>query len=212
MSYIFLDESGDLGFNFNKKKTSKFFVVTLLFINNKRPIEKIIKNIHRGLRKKYKMRDGMIHACKEEPITCARVCRKISEKNCKVMSIYLNKNKVFTKLQNEKAILYNYVINILLDRIFTKRIVDKNNPVILIASRRETNKFLNLNFVNYLKNQTLNNHKLNIAIKIKTPFEEKALQAVDVLSWAIFRKYEYGDDDYYNIIKNIIIEENPLFP
>ena len=38
------------------------------------------------------------------------------------------------------------------------------------------------------------------------------LQAVDFVSWAIFRKYEYGDDSYYNLIKNKIVEENPLFP
>jgi len=29
ISYIFLDESGDLGFDFTKKRTSKFFVVTM---------------------------------------------------------------------------------------------------------------------------------------------------------------------------------------
>jgi hypothetical protein len=62
-----------------------------------------------------------------------------------------------------------------------------------------------------LKDQSLSNHKLDIEIKIKTPFEEKGLQAVDFLSWAIFRKYEYKDDGYYDTIKRIIIEENPLF-
>ncbi len=41
MAYVFLDESGDLGFNFKKKKTSKIFVVTCLFAENKKLIEKI---------------------------------------------------------------------------------------------------------------------------------------------------------------------------
>lgn len=31
MSYIFLDESGDLGFNFKKKKTSKVFVISCIY-------------------------------------------------------------------------------------------------------------------------------------------------------------------------------------
>jgi len=43
MAFIFLDESGDLGFNFKKKKTSKFFVITFLFVKDKGPIEKIVK-------------------------------------------------------------------------------------------------------------------------------------------------------------------------
>ncbi len=45
MSYIFMDESGDLGFNFNKKKTSRYFVVTFLFASDKNIIGKLVKNI-----------------------------------------------------------------------------------------------------------------------------------------------------------------------
>ena len=66
MAYIFLDESGDLGFDFEKKRTTKYFVVTFLFVNEKRPIEKIIKSIHRGLRKNYRIRAGVLHAHKEK--------------------------------------------------------------------------------------------------------------------------------------------------
>jgi len=58
----------------------------------------------------------------------------------------------------------------------------------------------------------LNNFKRNLRIAIRTPFEEKALQAVDFVSWSVFRKYEYGDDSYYNLIKSKIVEENALFP
>ena len=54
MAHIFLDESGDLGFDFTKKRTTKYFVVTLLFVDEKRPIEKVVRDIHRGLRKKYR--------------------------------------------------------------------------------------------------------------------------------------------------------------
>ncbi|MBI2032397.1 MAG: hypothetical protein HYV38_02575 [Candidatus Levybacteria bacterium] len=57
----------------------------------------------------------------------------------------MNKSKVYTHLQDEKHVLYNYVANILLDRIM-KRHLDKDREVILIAARRETNKFLNAGF------------------------------------------------------------------
>ena len=128
------------------------------------------------------------------------------------MTIYLNKRKVYTKLQDEKQVLYNYVTNILLDRICSKNILSVETNIKFIASRRETNKFLNENFKGYLNNQVQTRHKINIDIHIKTPSEEKTLQAVDFISWAIFRKYEYQDDSYYNIIRSKIVEENPLFP
>jgi hypothetical protein len=212
MAYIFLDESGDLGFDFDKKKTSRFFIVTCLFADNKRPIEKIVRKIHSELKKKYKKRFGILHAVKEKPITRQRLLKRLSEKDCSIMIIYLNKKRVYTRLQEEKAILYNYVTNILLDRVYSKRLIPIDKKIEIIAAKRETNKFLNENFKNYLKNQIKNRHKVDITIQIKSPHQEKELQAVDFVSWAVFRKHEYGDDSYYNIIKNKIIEENPLFP
>ena len=127
------------------------------------------------------------------------------------MTIFLNKERVYTKLQDEKDVLYNYVTNILLDRIYTRKLVPISDELILIASRKETNKFLNLNFASYLSNSIRQKHKLNIKIVLKTPHEEKSLQAVDFVSWSIFRKYEYGDESYYNLIKSKIVEESPLF-
>ena len=124
----------------------------------------------------------------------------------------LNKKKVYTQLQNEKSVLYNYVANILLDRIYAKKLISTVQPIELIASKRETNKFLNENFKNYLCQQVKNRHQLNIKVTIKSPSEEKSLQAVDFICWSIFRKYEHKDDSYYKLIKAKIVEENPLFP
>lgn len=211
MSYIFLDESGDLGFDFTKVRTSQYFVITLLFAKKKRPLEKVIRVAHKGLRKKYRMRSDVLHAFHEEPATCTRVIKKLAEKDCSIMTIYLNKKKVYTHFQDEKQVLYNYVVNILLDRIMTRRLIPVDGPIELVASRRETNKFFNENFRQYLERQILDHHQLNLTVKIKTPSEEKVLQAVDFASWAIFRKYEYKDDTYYQLLKESIVEEMPLF-
>jgi len=211
VSFIFMDESGDLGFDFGKQGTSSYFLVTFLFTGKKRPIEKCVKKVHSGLRKKYK-KIGVLHAYKEEPVTRRRLLSCLAEKDCKIMTILLNKRKVYTRLQNEKAVLYNYVTNILLDRIFTKRLLPSSGKVEIVASRRETNRFLNQNFQSYLSSQLVRNHDVEVRILIRTPFQEKALQAVDFVSWAIFRKYEHGDETYYSIIRGKIVEENPLFP
>lgn len=212
MSYILLDESGDLGFDFTRKGTTNYFLITFLFCQNKRPIEKCIKKTYATLRKKYKKQGKILHAYTENPITRQRLLRCIAGKDCCVLVICLNKRKVYTKLHDEKQVLYNYVTNILLDRIFTKKLVSLEEKIILIASKRETSVFLNENFKSYLKNKALNTHKVDLQIEIKTPFEDKALQAVDFISWAVFRKYEYRDESYYEMIRKKIVEENPLFP
>ena len=210
--YLFMDESGCLGFDFNKKKTSKYFVVTCLFTESKRPLEKIVKKVHGGLRKQLRKHSGVLHCNKEKPVTRQRLLKLLSERDCAIMAIYLNKRKVYTRLQDEKHVLYNYVTNILLDRIFSKSFVPETEKITLIASKRETNKFLNDNFSSYLNQKVTNMHHIEFTVEIKTPAEEKSLQVVDFASWAIFRKYEYGDNNYYNIIKERVMEEKPLFP
>lgn len=211
MSYIFLDESGDLGLDLRKPGATRFFIVTFLFVEKKRAIEKIISTLHGGLRKKYRMRTSVLHASKEESATIAKFCKKIASKGCRIMTIYLDKSKVYTKLSDEKHVLYNYIVNILLDRMINKSLVDKNKMIHLIASRRETNKFLNQNFQDYLACQIENNHNVEVKVEIKTPPEEKCLQAVDLISWSIFRKYERRDSSYYKLIQHLIVEENSLF-
>lgn len=213
MSYIFLDESGDLGFDFTKKKTSKFFVITFLFAKDKRVVERMVKKVFKGFSKlEVKNHHGVLHAYKEAPRTRQKLLNMVRKNNTSnVIVIYLNKRKVYSKLQDEKQILYNYVTNILLDRVCTKKLIPIDEKISLVASRRETNKFLNQNFTAYLKTKVRNNHKLDIDVEIKSPTQEKSLQVVDMLSWSVFRKYEHGDESYYNIIKPDIIEENSLF-
>ena len=206
-----MDESGDLGFDFSKKGTSNYFLITFLFSNNKRDIEKCVKKVHADLRKKYK-KVGVLHAYKDEPVTKKRLLSLLAGKDCSIMTILLNKKKVYTNLQDEKPVLYNYVTNILLDRIFSKKLLRGNEPIEIIASRKDTSRFLNMNFKSYLQTQLAKNHNVAVKIKIRTPAEEKALQAVDFASWAIFRKYESKDEEYYRIIKGRIVEEKPLFP
>ena len=213
MAYIFLDESGDLGFDFTKQKTSKFFVITFLFVKDKGPIEKLVKKIFHGFSKsELKHHASILHAYNEKPKTRQRLLNLLNSKEVSIISIYLNKSKVYTKLKNEKQVLYNYVTNILLDRVYTKKLIPLDMPIVLVASKRETNKFLNENFKEYLKHQMESNHKLNISIEIKTPHQDKSLQVVDCVCWSLFRKYEHKDESYYNLIKQKIVEENPLFP
>jgi hypothetical protein len=212
MAHIFLDESGDLGFD-PKKQNSRNFVVTILATTDKKPIEKCVTRVHKSLRKKVKkLSGGVLHSHKEKPSTRTKLLTLLNKQDISVMAICLNKTKVYTNLQNEKHVLYNYVTNILLDRILSKRLLPSLSQITLVAAKRETNKFLNDNFVTYLKDQAKQKHNIQIEIVIKNTAEEKGLQAVDFICWAIFKKYETEEDQYYKIIKEKIVEENKLYP
>jgi len=63
----------------------------------------------------------------------------------------------------------------------------------------------------YLEQQANEIHNVRLEIDIKTPHEEKGLQVADCISWSVFRKYEFSDRTYYDLIKGKIAEENMLF-
>jgi len=213
MAYIFLDESGDLGFDLTKPRTTKFFVITFLCVTNKRPIEKLVSKCHSELKKIHKTRSGILHCHEEKETTRKHLLQGLATKDCSIMTVYFDKRNVYTRLQDEKDVVYNVVTNILLNRIMTKQLLGPNpEGVELIASRKETNRFLNENFKEYLRSKVKGSHGIDIKVEVKTSHEEKGLQAVDFASWAIFRKWEFGDECYYDIIREKIIEENPLYP
>ncbi|WP_149030004.1 hypothetical protein [Candidatus Endomicrobiellum trichonymphae] len=60
-----------------------------------------------------------------------------------------------------------------MDRIINKRLLLSDESIDFIASRRETNRFLNENFKGYLETKTLLNHKLKIEVSINSPYSVK---------------------------------------
>lgn len=204
-----MDESGDLGFS---KKSSKWFVFTIAFSTDRRCLERVVKKVWKSLYKKYK-HSGELHASHEKEVTRLKMLKLISQcDDVKIMTIILNKDKVYTDLQNQKNYLYNYTANIILDRLHSKDFIQDINEIELVIDRKDTKKSLQDNFINYLTNSVNKKGAKNFSVKLHASYENKSLQAVDFISWSIFRKYEQGDYKYYEIIKNKIIEEKLLFP
>lgn len=207
-----MDESGDLGFDFSKPKTSKYFIVAFLFAKDKKQIDKIVKKIFTSFtQKQVKNHSGVLHSYKETPATRKRLLQLLAEKDVHILTIRLNKQKVYAHLKDQKHILYNYVVNILLGRLISKKLVPLDEIIHFIASRRETSRFLNDNFTAYLRKQTKSNHKLEMDIKIMVPSQEKGLQVADFIAWSFFRKYEHSDDSYADIVNQKVVEENVLY-
>jgi len=209
MAHIFLDESGDLGF---KKDSSRWFLFTVAIVQNPRALEKAVKKIWRPLKKKYK-KLGELHAYHADKTTRLRLLRKISElSDLKILSVVLNKQKVYVDLQNQKNYLYNYTANILLDRLSKHEHFLPNEPFYLVIDKKDNKKIIKENFLRYLSNSMVEKREGKFDIQLCSSHDHKSLQAVDFISWAIFRKYEKGDFEYYEIIKDKIIDERLLFP
>tara|TARA_B100001964_G_scaffold92821_1_gene104198 strand:- start:1147 stop:1764 length:618 start_codon:yes stop_codon:yes gene_type:complete len=203
--FIYLDESGDLGYNFEKRKTTKKFVITLLVCDSDVARKEFDKAVRRTLKNKLNRRKKNSRFRTElKGIGTAVIVKKYIFRNIKtnrwaIYSLILNKNRVDTNLQTNfgKKKLYNFLARFFIEKLNLSK-VQRN--VELIVDRCK-NKEEVRDFNQYLVNQLEALLPLNIDLNIShlTSQESTGLQAVDLFSWGIFRKYE---NNKHQIIKS----------
>ncbi len=206
MRYIFLDESGELGF---KNSSSKYFVITLLSCDEgelyslRRIMKKVREKIIKKKMKKYPELKGNNSSDKIR----FDVLQKFIQTNSEIFVVILEKSKVYEYLKSKKNKLYNYISNLILNECSLE-----DSHVCLVVDKSKTNRSLREDFNNYIrKNITQKNNNCVLKIQHENSQKEGCLQVLDFVSWAIFRNYEYGDSRFLEIIKDKIVIKKEVF-
>ncbi len=204
--FIFLDESGDLGFNFNNRGTPCYFIITLLTCNNVNTVKHIKKAVNRTLRNKLQTK-------KHRPIELKGTETTIEVKNYfyknlsksnewNLYGIVLDKHKLVNSLSHlpSENRIYNYLSKEILNKIDLNGI---NTRILLTVDKRKGKKGIN-EFNKYLSNHLEAMLPLNVTYDIshEQSHENLVLQAVDLFCWGIRRMYEYHDNTWFNIYKD----------
>ena len=132
--------------------------------------------------------------------------RNIREVDFSLYSMTLNKKRVFDRLMEDKSRVYNWVARLLLDQIdFSSAntqinfVIDKSKSKPEIA---EFDKYISWN----LKGKI--DPRIPLIITHKDSHEDFCLNAVDLFSWGIFRKYEKKDTAWYDVFKMKVCYED----
>ena len=206
MAYIYMDESGDLGFN-DYELNSKFFIITFLIADNEKEISNVMKNLYKWMegKKVRRKKSAFFHANQEWKASVKRALDLASRRDIKVVSLVLQKDIISRKDKENIHSLYNKAVWYLLGQCEKRNYLTYRDKHYFIASRKETKRQLNENFIFYLASS--HSDLLNIDIIIDNPSQVKWLELVDPISFAIYQKYEYWDLELYSVIKNKIILE-----
>jgi len=211
--FIYLDESGDLGFDYSKKKTTKKFVITLLVCHSNTARREFGKAVRRTLKNKLN-RSKSKSRCIEElkgTNTTLKIkkyfLRNIKSDDWSIYTLALNKSRVEANLKTKigKKKLYNFLSRFLLEKLPLST-VERN--VVMVVDRSK-NKKETKDFNQYLFNQVEALLPLNTAFDIYhlISVESAELQAADLFCWGIFRKYERDDVKWYDMFKDKISYE-----
>jgi len=207
---IYLDESGDLGFDFNKAKTTNNFVITLLVCDGKESANTFSHAIRRTLKNKLNFKKNEAREIKGTQTTQAvkeYYHHQLSPDGWEVYTLILDKRKAMqlVKRHLDTNRIYNVIARSAIGCIdFTNA-----DSVTLITDRCKSNSEIRT-FNEYIRNQLEAVLPLNVPLFIhhNLSHNEPGLQAADLFCWGIFRKYELRDSEWYDVYsKKIAIEK-----
>lgn len=170
---ICIDESGDTGFS---NKSSKYFVLCALVINELDILRRLARDIHRA---KYKKKKGnILHAYAETDELKNKLIKKLEKLSVSCVSCVIEKN-----VSNQKD-LYVYATE-KIAKYFKGQDVE-----IIIVAKRDTRKSYNQHILDIYSMH-------NIKASFSDPAKDKSLQIVDFYSWSIFTHLEKGNSNYF---------------
>ena len=203
MLYLYLDESGDLGFDFVNKKPSKFFTIYIMAVEGGVGRKRIIKMVERTMRRKLNPKNKRTRMVQELKATSTTLpikkyfYRNIQAVDFSIYSITLNKKRVFSHLAEDKSRVYNWVARLLLDQInFSTTqsrihlVIDKSKSKPEIA---EFNRYISQQIKGKI------DPKIPLVINHLDSCQDACLSAVDLFAWGVFRKYEKRDKEWYEV-------------
>ncbi len=216
MRYLYLDESGDLGFDFVNGQPSKYFTVCILAIQNqhdKKIVEKAVKRtLHNKLnhgRKKHRIVEELKGASTEFSIK-HYFYHQLEGVDFSIYALTLNKIRVFEELVKQKPRVYNWIARLLLEKIELR---NSQNRIAFTLDKSKGFKGIK-EFNTYIRSHLESEINPNIPLDIyhKDSREIKCIQAADLFAWGIRRKYENRDDEWYNVFKKKIKYDEKYLP
>jgi len=203
--YLYVDESGDLGFDFVTKRPSRFFTVCILAVNGMQNTKKITKAVQRTLRRKVNpknKRRRIVHELKGSSTTLQvkkYFFQSVKDVDFYIYALTLNKKRVYQDLVTDKSRIYNWVTRLLLDNLDFSHAMARITLVLdKSKSKREIKEFNS-----YIKRQLEEriDPRIPLNIEHKDSVKVLPLQAADLFSWGIFRKYERKDTTWFKIFQ-----------
>jgi hypothetical protein len=147
MLFLYLDESGDLGFDFVNKKPSKYFVVTILAVRGHEANRLLINGVKKTLKRKLNPKGKQKRIVSELKGTKTLFeiknyfFRQVKGIDFDIYALVLNKRRVYENLIREKSRVYNFVARTVLDRIplgnaalRVELTIDKSDPKLLSST------------------------------------------------------------------------------
>ncbi|PWB88039.1 DUF3800 domain-containing protein [Methanobrevibacter thaueri] len=196
ISYIYINESGDLG---TKQGSSKYFVMAAIKVEDSKKLEKIIKKTRRSFTKKM-LTSNEIKGGNLPYDLKIKILKKLKNIDYEVYIIVFDKENRYKIGYGDNKKAYD----ILASRLAELINIDKPTFIFIDKSK---NKQEEIDSFNELFLNNLNNIKKQpIKIEHADSMHYKGLQMADLISWSTFQNFENDNHEFLDMIKNKVVK------
>lgn len=209
VSYIFLDEGGELNF---KPNGSKYFTLTGVLMKRPFTLDPILTSLRFDLLEEGTQLEEF-HAAEDRQATRDRVFESMKKDlpSLRIDSVIVEKRKTHPKLQQVER-FYPEMLGYLLRYMIREESLDQSSEVIVITDQLPVNK--KRKAIEKAVKTTLK-RMLPPSVKHRVMHHDSrsccGLQVADYLNWAIYRKWHSKDERSYKIVEPFIKSEFPIF-
>jgi len=198
MSYIYIDESGDLG---TKKFSSKYFVIVGVKVENPITLDRVINKTRRSVKKKL-LTSNEIKGSNLPYELKLKIFKKLKNVNYETFIL------VFEKI-NRYKIGYGYDNKELYDILASElaKLITITNPTFIFIDKSKNKNYEILKFNQKFLENLINYKNQPITIEHVNSMHFKGLQIADLISWSIFQSFEHDNNEFSRLIKNKTIIE-----
>ena len=196
MSYIYIDESGDLG---TKKGSSKYFIIAAIKVENSKRLDKIIKKTRRDFKKEL-LTSNEIKGGNLPYDLKIKILKKLKNIDYEVFIIVFDKVNRYKICYGDNKKAYD----ILASRLAKLIKIDKPTFIFIDKSKNKQKEIDDFNEI-FLNN--LNNiQKQPITIEHVDSMHYKGLQMADLISWSTFQNFENENPEFIDMVKNKVVK------
>ena len=196
MSYIYIDESGDVG---TKKASSKYFVMAAIKVENSKKLENIIKKTRRDFKKKM-LTSNEVKGGNLPYELKIKILEKLKNMDYEVFIIVFDKENRYKIGYGDNKKAYD----ILASRLAKLINIDKPTFIFIDKSKNKQEEIDNFN--EFFLNNLNNIKKQPITIEHADSMHYKGLQMADLISWSTFQNFENDNPEFLDIIKNKVVK------
>ena len=204
--YVYLDESGDLGFG---QGGTRYFTIAFVVMETPVQFRRCVKKV----KVKYNIpRSVELKGNATRTLIKKDLLSRFTKLDMEVHVITVRKTNVEPKLRRDTNILYNYMVGLsLVERILQE---PKDANVVINVDRRTIAITSGFNFNEYLRYKIWyekERRDIDLNIHHLDSHEAYAIQGTDIICNSIFRKYNSNNYALFNIIQNKVKSDKRLF-